>query len=244
MKMVFFTTSLAFIFLTFFANCENETITANPIDPELDYANIQVGRSWEYRYDTINYLSGGVNKVSNKGFIKISIEEDLSNGKYRVLKAIKKDSIAQYTPFRAEILQLGNNILTSTDNNLTFINLVFPPKEGTIWNGNRLFNDQLELTINDEFMIVYSGWEYVISKVDTTLTVFGKEYPKTLEVTAGPKSENLIARRVRKEYYTKGVGLTKVQMEVLNTQKILPNTDWKDKAESGFIYTQELIRVN
>lgn len=244
MRKTFYCITLFFIILLTFANCENESITAYPIDSGLDYVNINIARSWEYKYDTINYLNGGAVKKNNSGFLKITIEEDLGDGKYRVIKAIKKDSLAQYIPYRAEIFQLKNNIFTTTDHNLTFINLVFPPRAQTSWLGNRLFNEQIELTINEEIMKVYNGWEYIITKVDTTIAVLGIDYPNTLEVIAGPKSENLIAQRQRKEYYTKGIGLTKIHMEVLNTQKILPNTPWKDKAESGFIYTQELIKVN
>jgi hypothetical protein len=224
-------------------SCENEFIQAPPIDPQFEYANLGVGRTWEYKYDSINYLNGGVNKRSNKGFIQILVQEEIEKNKFRILKSIKKDSLGKYTPFRAEIIQIQNNILTTTDNNLTFINLVFPPKLNSKWAGNRLFNEQVEIMINDEIMKVYNGWEYNITRIDSSISIVNKIYPNTLEVVAGPINENLISRRQRREYYTKGVGLTKVQMEVLNTQKIQPNVAWKDKAESGFIYIQELVSV-
>ena len=234
--------SLYCVFLFLAYSCESESVKALPIDNGHEYANIKLGRSWEYKYDTINYLSGGAIKQMKSGFLKITIDEQLENGKFRVIKSIKKDSLGQYTPFRAEIIELNEKTLTTTDHNLTFINLVFPPKKEAIWKGNRLFNEDIELTINDEIMKVYNGWDYTITTVDTTLIIHGRSYLNTVEVVAGPKSENLISQRIRKEYYTQGVGLSKVHMEVLNTQKILPNAAWRDKAESGFIYVQELVR--
>ena len=241
MKKTIEALAIFFLLITVYA-CENESIKAETIDKEKDFANIAVGKVWEYKYDSLNYLSGGANKISKKGFLRVEITESLENGKYRMIRSFKKDSLGIYIPMRSETVQLDESTLQTTDHNLTFINLVFPPKINTVWQGNRLMNDQVEITINDEIMKVYGGWEYSIIKRDTTLQLFNKSYPKTLIVNAGPKSDNLIARRNRKEFYTKGVGLTKVTMEVLNTQKILPATAWKDKAESGFIYTQELIR--
>ena len=240
---IFKNTILFFCLLLWLSSCESEFIKADTVDRELDYANVSTGRIWEYRYDSILYLNGGANRVSRKGFLKVEITEKLNSNKYRMIRSFKKDSLEPYIPMRSETIRIDESTLQTTDHNLTFINLVFPPKLKTVWKGNRLFNEQTELTINDEIMQVYNGWDYEIINVDTSVMIQNKIFPKTLIVNAGPATENLIIRRNRKEYYTKGTGLIKVSMEVLNTQKILPAVPWKEKAESGFIYTQELIKV-
>lgn len=221
--------------------CGSETIIAPEIDQEYEYANLALGKTWEYTYDSINYLNVGGTKQSRKGFLKITVEEDLGEGAFKISKSIRTDTTKPYVVNRIETIQIKDKILTTTDNNLRFINLVFPPDAGATWQGNRLFNDNIETTINGDKFTIYSGWTYTIAKKDSTLTVQSKSYPNTIRVVAKPPTENLLSKRQVDEYYSKNIGLVKRYMIVLNTQRIEPNTPWEIKGQSGFIYTQELI---
>ena len=141
---------------------------------------------------------------------------------------------------RLESISLTNNRLITTDNNLKFINLVFPPELGTEWNGNIFFNDEIEVLIGGDPYIMYKDWNYKVTTIDTTLIVNGKTYADVIRVAQTDK-ENAIERRLSEEFYAKDVGLILKRIMILNTQNVSSQLPWDRKAQSGMIYTQRII---
>jgi hypothetical protein len=235
--------SILLCFLIIICSCEEEFISADEINQSKTYTNLSVGREWEYAYDSTLYLNSGGNRVKSSGFMRVKVEDKVDSSRYNISIAYKKLTNQNYEVRRLERIDLTSKSLTLTDESLPFIKLVFPTEKNLNWEGNRLFNADRIVKINDEDMQVYAGWTYTYANIDSTITFDNKPYPKSLVIESGISQSNLINRRLQREVYAPGIGLVSRRFEVLNTQRIEPNTAWADKALSGFIYQQQLISV-
>ncbi len=223
-----------------FIGCNKESISADDFDRKLSFFPFEKGKSWEYSYDSIVYLNGGAVRDTASGFLKFQIGDSINNSAFAWIKSIKKTPTGGFEINRLESISLANNRLITTDNNLKFINLVFPPDLGTEWNGNIFFNDEIEVLIGGDPYIMYKDWNYKVTTVDTTLIVNGKTYADVIRVAQTDK-ENAIERRLSEEFYAKDVGLILKRIMILNTQNVSSQLPWDRKAQSGMIYTQRII---
>ncbi|HPN71771.1 MAG TPA: hypothetical protein PLZ32_19730 [Saprospiraceae bacterium] len=220
--------------------CNKESISADDFDRKLSYFPFKQGNSWVYAYDSIIYLTGGSMKDTSSGFLKFQIGDSLVSNEFAWIKSISKSPTTGYEINRLESISLANNRLVTTDNNLKFINLVFPPDLGTEWNGNIFFNDEIEVLIGGDPYLMYKDWNYKVTTIDTTLIVNGKTYADVIRVAQTDK-ENAIERRLSEEFYAKDVGLILKRIMILNTQNVASQLPWEQKAQSGMIYTQRII---
>ena len=170
-----------------------------------------------------------------------SINDSTETGQFELLKSIKSKASDSYVPNRLERVYIDDDRLIMTDQNVRFINLVFPPLLNSRWDGNIFFNDQIITFIGGDPFMIYDGWDYEITKKDTTMTVNGVEYNNVLKVSQ-TDTENAIERRLSEEYYAKNVGLIYKKLMILDSQKISSNLPWEQKAESGLIFTLSLIK--
>lgn len=222
-------------------SCEDEFKGGTEINREYEFFPLSLGKTWEYAYDSTVYLSGGTNVVKHSGLMLWSIYDTTETGQYELLKSIKSKASDAYVPNRLERVFIDDNRLVMTDQNVRFINLVFPPLLNTKWDGNILFNDQIITFIGGDPFMIYDGWDYEITTRDTTMTINGVIYTNVLKVSQ-TDTENAIERRLSEEYYAKNVGLIYKKLMILDSQKISSNLPWEQKAESGLIFTLSLIK--
>lgn len=233
--------ALIFLLLVGFYSCQNEFIDASDYQREFDYFPLKTGQSWEYVYDSTLYLSGGSNIVQTSGFLKWEIGDSLENGFFELLKYFKRNQDDSYQAFRLERIAIDNNRLIITDQNLRFINLVFPPLLDASWDGNQFFDDQMISYIGGDPFRIYDSWHYRVSARDTTLTINQISYPMVVKVSQ-TDTENAIEKRLSEEYYARGTGLIYKKWMILDSQKIGSSLPWEQKAESGLIFTMSLIQ--
>ena len=222
-------------------SCVPDPVNPVTINREFDYFPLKSGNTWEYAYDSTTYLSGGSNIQRHSGFMKWEIGDSISNGQFELLKSTKKNDTSPYELTRLERVSIIDNRLITTDQNVKFINLVFPPFLNTRWDGNIFFNDQIITYIGGDPFKIYDDWDYEITTVDTSLVINGVQHNKVIKVSQTDK-ENAIERRLSEEYFAKGVGLIYKKLMILDSQKISSTQPWESKAESGLIFTLSLIK--
>ena len=128
--------------------------------------------------------------------------------------------------FRTYYIVKGKNNAERIDENLRYINFVFPANENTTWQGNR-FIDAVD---NNKFL---ANWNYIYTSVDAPLTLEGKSYIETATIILRD-NETVIEKVYAKEIYAKGVGMIYKEWQHLETQSNFEKP-WPEKAEKGYI---------
>ncbi len=130
-------------------------------------------------------------------------------------------------PWHIQQVWFSNRTSTTAEkveDNLRFIKMVFPMKEGATWNGNVYIN------INDELEYL-EDWEYEITNLDEP----GSHGPFSFDSTVTINhidDENLIEKKLSREVYAKHVGLVSKELLFLEKQNVMAG--W-DEPESGYI---------
>ena len=145
----------------------------------------------------------------------------------------------------------GERLVRSEDN-LSFIKLVEPIRQGVRWDGNVAFDTRRELSVGGEFLDVYDGWDYSYTTLDTTLTLeAGQVVDEVVRIQQANVIDNLIDRRVAYELYAPETGLIERFVDARHTQYIVccnrdpsagQDLSWDEKAEKGYLIHERLIR--
>jgi hypothetical protein len=113
-------------------------------------------------------------------------------------------------------------------NNLRLIPFVFPPQQGSSWNGAAFVPD------NDTFEF-YHDWQNTFLTVDESYELNGSHYAETALVE-DVDSENLLEYFFSESRYARGVGLIeRIQYNLKFVGSVIPNEPWEEKATNGFI---------
>lgn len=111
------------------------------------------------------------------------------------------------------------------EENLRFIKMVFPVKEGTTWRGNSYIN-------TDQGPVFLGDWEYEALSVDVPATVNGFNFDSTVTVQLFADS-NLIEKTTAREIYAKHVGLVYKEWQWLTKNRV--DVEFPEGTEDGFI---------
>ena len=131
------------------------------------------------------------------------------------------------------------------EENLRFLKMVFPVKEGVDWDGNRFIDATTIIPIAGESVEVFKSWYYETLSVGQSELIEDMAFDDVTTISQAD-SENLIELRQSTEKYARGVGLIYREMKILDTQCIIEceNMSWEEKAEKGFILKQQIIDYN
>ena len=131
------------------------------------------------------------------------------------------------------------------EENLRFLKMVFPLKEGLDWDGNQYIDITTIIPIAGESVEVFKSWSYESISIDESEQI-GDETFENVATISQANSENLIELRLSEEKYAKGIGLVYREMKILDTQNIIgfEFSTWEDKAQKGYILKQQIIDYN
>ncbi len=131
------------------------------------------------------------------------------------------------------------------EENLRFIKMAFPLTEGMEWDGNIYIDITTIIPIAGESVEVFKSWSYETISVGESESIGNLDFEEVTTIQQA-NSENLIELRLSEEKYAKGIGLIYRSMKILDTQCITDclHQDWEDKAEKGYILTQQIIDYN
>ncbi len=200
--------------------------------PLTNYYPLAVGKYISYNLDSILFINFGTKDTIVKSQVRYTVDakitDNLGRDAYRIIRYRRKTAA---NPWVAENTFMAvPNGLTSvefTENNLRFIKLQLPIKEGFTWKGNS-FIDTYSQNSNYKFM---DGWDYTYTDIDTKFTAPGLSVDSTITVvqcdsTDAVRNVNTPAygeRNLSYEVYAKGVGMAYKYFLHWEYQPTLPN---------------------
>ncbi len=245
------------LFLVVCSACEEESLAPPVIDFHYDYFPLAIGREWVYEVDSLRPVATVQGVVLDS--LRLQARERLidtftdATGQlwYRGVREERaSDSLAWQE--RTTFL-LGRSVERAfrVENNLPFAKLVFPPKQGDVWDGNAAFDASQEVDIRGNAVRLFEGWNYEYLQVHAPALADDLPADSTLQVRT-VDVDNLLNRRYVEERYAKGIGLIYREWEIFDTQCVVccggaENTaecaqlPWREKAEVGFWVRQRLI---
>jgi hypothetical protein len=213
--------ALSLVIALFASTGCDKTVTESVETGELsDWLPLQPGRSVTYRLDSTVYLSLNTVKTVRSYVVRDAVEsaftDNMGRKAYRIVRRIRdaKDTT----------LWVPNAVFTATptdhsvewvENNLRFIRLRLPLRDGFAWKGNSYINTATEPAL--QFL---DDWSYTLDSVAKTKTVGGIPFSQTLTVNQRNEVVNNPSDKTRyfsvtksREVFAKGVGL--VQREFM-----------------------------
>ncbi|MEI8052156.1 MAG: hypothetical protein WCH52_00285 [Bacteroidota bacterium] len=200
------------IFNFYLSSCKKtETYSSASI---ADYNPSQTGKYITYKLDSLIYLSFGTRDTTVSYQVKYLtdslITDNLGRPAYRIFRFIRKDENNSWAPDATFVsVNTGNN-LEFIENNLRYIKLQMPIKDGVTWKGNSYID-----TYSANSLLRYlDNWDYVYSNVggadvvgsfnlDNTLTINQRDEIIGIPDDPGSYSEVNFSQ----EKYSKGIGM-------------------------------------
>ncbi len=232
-----------------FGACK-ETPDDYTTDLGLEYFPLEVGKFIEYEMDsTIFDPNGDTTVFFSKTRMKEEVVDTLTDNNSNLLFKIEQfERAADSLPWQIKKVLTASiqaDEAIRTEDNLRFIKMPFPPKNGSNWNGNAHFDESLIVTVAGESLEMFKGWDYRIEQTGEPATVGSFQFDETVTVQEAD-NENLIELRRATATYAKGIGLVYRELWILDTQCIddCVGKPWEEKAEKGFILKQTILNHN
>lgn len=225
-----------FAFILILHSCKKDKDSISNIDFGKDYFPIKVGVYIVYDVDSTAYNEithiPTTYKYRLKEIIKQAFTNDENTTSYRLERYIKYyDSTKSYDQIPWQIKDVWtivpySNSIEKIEENIRYVKLVFPVKQGTQWNGNA------KNTLGEK---IYS-YEYV----DNSESINNIHFDKVLKVKQY-EFRSLIQYQNEYEKYAKNVGLVYKEMINLESQNIVPNVPVENRAEKGYIFKMQVV---
>ncbi|MEK7253300.1 MAG: hypothetical protein AAB316_01025 [Bacteroidota bacterium] len=245
MKHSFFILSL----LCLLASCKEE---ADPFQADFgyEYFPLEVGKYLIYEVDSTIYDPTGdtavfFSKTQVKEEIVDTLSDNLGNQLFKIERFERTADTLPWQVTKVFTASIQNNQAIRTEDNLRFIKMPFPLRDGASWNANIHFDPSLIVTVAGESIEMFKGWSSKIESVGEADTVGILQFPEVVTIRLADE-ENLIELRRGFEKYAKGIGLVYKELWILDTQCIeqCEGQPWEEKAEKGFILRQKLVGYN
>jgi hypothetical protein len=239
--------------ILFFNSCKDEsTYEDYQVNQGYEYFPLEVGKYRDYQVDSTTYdigPSGDVLIHNSTTYVREqvidTITDNLDRLGYKIERSERSSLSDQWVVKDIWMMLRTETQAESLEENLRFVKMVFPLKEGLVWDGNRFIDETTIISVAGESIEVFKSWEYEVDFVDEPISVNNETYDNAIQITQA-NNENLIELRLSKEQYVKDIGLVYKEMKILDTQCISDCIDstWEEKAEKGFIVYQTLIDHN
>lgn len=179
MKNIF---RLLFVFLTISAiSCKksNEDLSLAQIS---DYYPLEVGKYLTYRLDSLVYTNFGtsseVRSYDVKYLVDAQITDNLGRPAFRIIRSIRKDDTLPWATDATFTATNTGNTLEFVENNLRFIKLARPIKNGFSWKGNT-YIDTYSPSNNLRYL---DDWDYTYEDVGSITSAGGFNFSDGLTV--------------------------------------------------------------
>lgn len=190
-----------FMILLFFASCETE-VEEVPTDFGFDYQPLEIGLFWIYEVDQTTYFGENDSEDEQffyRDFVRTFYLNEAGEQVFVITRAKSTDRSNWTTQFEYTLLRRDFKLLKTIENQ-TVVNLVFPPKLGTTWDGN-IYRDMNE----DEFEIDSVG----------NNMMGGASSDNIVRVNQEDSDDKITFRDIRYEVFEKGVGIIEKYEEVI-----------------------------
>ena len=207
--------ALSLVIVLFASTGCDKTVTESVETGELsDWLPLQPGRSVTYRLDSTVYLSLNTVKTVRSYVVRDAVEsaftDNVGRKAYRIVRRIRdaKDTTL-WVPNAVFSATPSDNSVEWVENNLRFIRLRLPLRDGFAWKGNSYIN-----TTTEPALQYLDDWSYMLDSVGKQKMVGGRVFSETLTVDQRNEGVNNPNDKSRyfsvtksREVYAKGVGL-------------------------------------
>ena len=220
------------VFLVFLLTFTTSCNTSKEVGPETvgyDFYPLAVGDYRIYDVEEINYLITGFDTAvyQLREIITDSIPS-IDQTTYLLRRDIRQNELDDWESDSVWAVTKTSNYLSITENNIPFIKLTFPVKQGKEWDGNSL-NSRAEQI-------------YYYEPIDTLL-VDSLTLNDQIRVVIEDVEENVTGVDLRSEAYVQGIGL--VEKNYLTQKKCTSSDCGPDLGEviAGRALRQTLIEI-
>jgi len=238
------------IALTNFVACNNNIDTTEEFDFGYDYHPLEVGKYIDYQIDSIIFdpvdsrIVRDTSSVLVREIIVDSYKAD-DDQEIFVIERLERETNKEDWRFKSNYATYRTDFqLFRTEENLTFLKMIFPLTRGNNWEGIN-FDKTKIVNIAGENIEMFKNWSTIITGVNEPLNIGNFSFDEVTTIQLA-RDTNAIELRSAYEQYAKGIGLVYRELSILNTQNIAVDDDvlWEDKAEEGFLLYQRIIDHN
>jgi len=208
----------------FLFSCSKDEETVVP-DTSAEYAGLEVGKYVVFDVDSITYndFDSSIDTASYQ--IKEMVDSkftDLEGDEAFKLIRYRRDSATQ----NWLIIDVWTSKITltnfqKTEENINYVKLIFPVREGKVWDGNSRNNSSTQ--------------DYEYTAVDQAEVIGGNTLAEVLTVLQYDSPDKLINPEFFEEKFAKGVGLVYKRSSSLVRADLNPTTPWL-----GYVVTMTL----
>ena len=224
--------------LLFFSACKKdpEVLDAPPVS---DFAPLEVGKYITYQLDSVRYIPFTLQQITisyeAKFIVDAAITDNLGRPAYRIVREIRRNPTDAWVPDNSFTATPIDNGYEFVDNNLRFLKMRGPVKDGFTWKGNSYINTTSQFA---DFTYL-DGWDYMYDSVAAPLTLGAINLENTIkiaqrdDIVGNPDDPNSYSEiNYGAEYYAKGIGLV---------YKRLFHSEYQPPTTTGSIgsYTQD-----
>lgn len=201
------------LLVLFFIGCQKQTVELS-FDSINNYFPIKKGTALTYRFDSTSY--NGVNnaKLTNSYIVRDVLDSSITDNLGKTTYIFKRSVRSKLDTTKWDLLltyraSIDSSKLYITENNLRFIKMVSPIREGLTWKGNSFIN-----TNENTGLAYYENWDYTYGKLNDPFSINNNSFASTLTVLQ--KSDTIGNPTDRKQYssllfskevYAKDIGL-------------------------------------
>lgn len=197
----------------FFSGCEKQS-TELSFTPIETYFPIKSGKSITYRLDSTIFTGPNNTKIIRSYIIRdvydTTLLDNLGKTSYLFKRSIRNTSdTTKWDLLLTYRVSIDSAKISIIENNLRFIKLVSPLREGLTWKGNSFIN-----TSDYTGLSYLEGWEYTYGKPNESLLINSLPFNETVTISqkndtiGNPSDRKLYSSIVySKEIYAKEIGL-------------------------------------
>lgn len=236
-----------------FQACQSEsTFEEYTIDFGYEYFPLEVGKYRTFAVDSTLYDIGDNEATivtNSRTYVKLliadTITDNLGRPGYKIERYERSSDTLQWLITDIWTATITNEGIEWVEENLRFLKMIFPLKDGIDWDGNKYIDITTIIPIAGESVEVFKSWSYEVLDMNESETIGDFAFENVATISQAD-SENLIELRYSLEKYAKGIGMVYREMKILDTQRIVgwENATWEEKAEKGFILTEQIIDWN
>ncbi len=226
-------------------SCQNETEVRDGNTLGQEYFPSSIDNTWIYQSDSILYNNQLSTIDTFTSFIKEVVVDSFSNVQgetvFKIERFIKRNLDDEWEILDVWVNTISIEEVRRTEENLTFVKLVFPLRDDSRWDGNVFIDDNTEVIVGGETLTPYRYWDYKVDGVDGQYSFNGLVYNDVVTISQA-KDSSEIELRYAEEFYSKNIGLVYKKQRILESQcDNCAGQTWEEKAEKGYIHTMRLI---
>ncbi len=235
---------IGFVLIATLVSCKKESEQLNTASIET-YNPLKVGKFIEYRLDSLVFVSFGsfseIHSYKVKYEVNSSIIDNLGRPSWRIFRYIKPLNSGSYTPDATFTATNTGKGLEFVENNMRFLKLQLPFREGYSWKGNS-FIDTYSGSSNVRYL---DDWDYIYEDANLPKTVGSLSFDSTVTVQQRNDSIGLpltpqtqyAEKNLGREIYAANVGLVFKQFTHFEFQRV-------DNTYKGYGITLTILSHN